>query len=71
MVESKHYFFADVCDLGRGPQSPKISIITLYFLALYNTISVYSEVSGTGVSISVVRPGGVATPGYEHATAPR
>jgi len=26
------------------------------------------EISGSGVSIGVVRPGGVATPGYDHAT---
>merc|ERR1719309_390804 len=26
------------------------------------------EIAGTGVSVSVVRPGGVATPGYDHAT---
>ena len=26
------------------------------------------EIAGSGVSIGVVRPGGVATPGYDHAT---
>merc|ERR1711936_900810 len=26
------------------------------------------ELSGTGVSVGVVRPGGVNTPGYQHAT---
>lgn len=29
--------------------------------------AVRQEVKGTGVSVGVVRPGGVATPGYEHA----
>jgi len=27
------------------------------------------EIKGSGVSVGVVRPGGVATPGYEHATS--